>query len=146
MPTAGFTGIHVDWVYMGRGTNKLLTCWIPIGRTTVEMGTITILESSNSDPAFEEIRNTYGQMDAEKINLKGTGWLTKTPSELNKYGAKWVTNDFEAGDVVIFPMQTLHMSTTNITDKARISCDTRWQPISAPIDPRQQSHYIYYTY
>ena len=58
------------------------------------------------------------------------------PSDLTKYGSKWKTTDFAAGDVLIFSMQTLHMSTTNMTNKARISCDTRWQPSSEPLDPR----------
>ena len=30
----------------------------------------------------------------------------------------------------------MHMSTTNTTDRARISADVRWQPASEPADPR----------
>jgi hypothetical protein len=48
----------------------------------------------------------------------------------------WVTEDFKMGDCVILPMGTLHMSTTNTTDKYRISCDTRWQPVAEPHDER----------
>ena len=70
------------------------------------------------------------------FKLNGTGWLTMDPSDLTRYGSKWKTTDFAAGDVLIFSMQTLHMSTTNMTNKARISCDTRWQPSSEPLDPR----------
>ena len=47
-----------------------------------------------------------------------------------------VSDDFEAGDCVIFGMKTLHMSTTNTLDRFRISCDTRWQPQSHSIDER----------
>ena len=38
------------------------------------MGTLAVLEGSNSRPEFEEIRKTYGQMDAEaiKVCLKAT--------------------------------------------------------------------------
>ena len=36
-------------------------------------------------------------------------------------------------------MQTIHMSTTNTTTRARISCDTRWQPQNKPIDHRYVS-------
>lgn len=32
MHTGGFTGAHVDNVYMSRGTDKLLTMWTPMGR------------------------------------------------------------------------------------------------------------------
>ena len=95
MPGQGFTGCHVDWVYMGRGkvhfvsinfplisevkrafpyflgTRELLTCWIPFGNISVEMGTLAVLEGSNHSPEFEKIRTTYGQMDAEAMQLKG---------------------------------------------------------------------------
>jgi hypothetical protein len=33
-------------------------------------------------------------------------------------------------------MHTLHMSTANHTDKARLSMDVRWQPASDAPDPR----------
>ena len=36
-------------------------------------------------------------------------------------------------------MQTIHMATTNTTTRARISCDTRWQPQNKPIDHRYVS-------
>ena len=78
------------------------------------------------------------------FKLNGTGWLTMDPSDLAKYGSKWKTTDFAAGDVLIFNMQTLHMSTTNMTNKARISCDTRWQPSSEPLDPRYSIRYTVY--
>ena len=37
MHSEGFTGVHVDWVYMGRGSRNLLTCWIPLGFETYHM-------------------------------------------------------------------------------------------------------------
>ena len=33
-------------------------------------------------------------------------------------------------------MRTIHMSSVNLTNKLRISCDTRWQPSDQPVDPR----------
>jgi ectoine hydroxylase-related dioxygenase (phytanoyl-CoA dioxygenase family) len=43
---------------------------------------------------------------------------------------------FSAGDILIFTMRTIHMSSVNITNKLRLSCDTRWQPSNEPVDPR----------
>lgn len=43
---------------------------------------------------------------------------------------------FSAGDILIFTMRTIHMSTVNLTNKLRLSCDTRWQPSTDPLDPR----------
>jgi hypothetical protein len=47
-----------------------------------------------------------------------------------------VSGDFAAGDVILFGMHTLHMSTANLTDRVRVSCDVRWQPASLPVDDR----------
>lgn len=46
----GFTGAHVDNVYMSRGTNQLLTCWTPIGDVTMDMGTLSMCEGSHRLP------------------------------------------------------------------------------------------------
>ena len=49
---------------------------------------------------------------------------------------QWRTADFAPGDVLIFSMHTLHMSTTNTTQRARISADVRWLPAGERADPR----------
>ncbi|XP_013068695.2 uncharacterized protein LOC106056465 [Biomphalaria glabrata] len=137
MHQSGFTGAHVDNVYMCRGSKDLLTMWTPIGDITVEMGVLAVCEGSNNLPSFQRFQSTYGEMDAELVGLKGTGWFTEDPFEITeKFGGQWKTTDFKAGDVLIFNMRTVHMSTTNTTQFARISCDTRWQPSSQPADPR----------
>ncbi len=68
-----FTGAHMDSVYMSRGSQRLLTCWIPLMDIPVEMGTLAILEGSNSLPSFQQLRDTYGALDAEAEQLQGTG-------------------------------------------------------------------------
>ena len=56
--------------------------------------------------------------------LDGTGWFSKDPREIKRlFGGEWKSADFEAGDLLVFTMQTMHMSTTNITDKVRLSAD-----------------------
>lgn len=133
----GFTGAHVDNVYMGRGTSDLYTMWTPIGDTSVDMGCLAFMEGSNHLPAFQKLQETYGNCDLEKENVSGTGWFTEEPEEIvNRFGGCWKTSNFEAGDVAIFTTRTLHMSTTNLTDRVRISCDTRWQRNNDNIDDR----------
>ncbi|XP_048766849.1 uncharacterized protein LOC125673933 [Ostrea edulis] len=132
-----FTGAHVDNVYMGRGSKNLYTVWTPFGDTSVEMGTLAVCEGSNSLPSFRKLQATYGELDMEKENVEGTGWFTEDPFEItSKFGGTWKTSDFHAGDVLIFTMRTVHMSTSNLTDFIRISCDTRWQPANEEADPR----------
>ncbi|XP_045196303.1 uncharacterized protein LOC123551431 isoform X3 [Mercenaria mercenaria] len=86
---------------------------------------------------FDKLHSTYSQVDVEDINLNGSGWFTTDPFDITyQFGGQWKTTKYEAGDVLIFGMNTVHMSTANLTDLVRISCDTRWQPASEPADPR----------
>jgi hypothetical protein len=50
--------------------------------------------------------------------------------------ASWRSCDYCAGDVVVFTLHTVHMSTANLTDRVRLSADVRWQPASEPADAR----------
>jgi len=132
-----FTGAHVDNVYMGRGTTELYTMWTPMGDVTVDMGTLAVVEGSNNDKKFNKLQETYGSCDLEAENVSGTGWFTEDPGEVEtKFNCNWKTSDFSAGDVLIFTTRTLHMSTKNLTNKCRISCDTRWQRQDRPVDSR----------
>ncbi|KAK3776715.1 hypothetical protein RRG08_005126 [Elysia crispata] len=126
MPKAGFTGAHVDSVYMSRGSPDLMTLWTPLGYTDIEMGVLAVCEASHRLPEFDHFQATCGNMDAEKVSLKGTGWFTENPFEIiQKFGGCWKTTDFRAVHVLIFNLRTVHMSTTNTTHFARVSCDTR---------------------
>lgn len=134
---SGFTGAHMDSVYMSRGTPKLVTMWTPFGDVGTAMGTIAIMEGSHRLPAFAHLRDTYGAMDAEAEKLQGTGWFTTDAEEcVKRFGSPWLVTDFRAGDALFFTMHTMHMSTTNVSGLARISCDTRWQLATEPADPR----------
>ena len=65
------------------------------------------------------------------------GCLSHDPVEIvNTFGGQWSTTRFEAGDVILFGMFTMHASLTNVSDRWRISCDTRFQPADEPADPR----------
>ena len=136
VPTGRFTGAHCDIVYMGRGTHELVTSWLPFGENPVEMGALAVLAGSHTLPGFAQLRSTYGTMDHERDGLDGTGWLSLDPAEPARFGGKWLTADFSPGDILVFGMQTMHMTTTNVTGRVRISCDVRWQPAWAPADPR----------
>lgn len=49
-----------------------------------------------------------------------------------RYAVDWQTADFRAGDVVALAIDTFHMSAANRTNRIRVSCDTRWQPVTPP--------------
>ena len=46
-----------------------------------------------------------------------------------RFEVGWKTADFKMGDVLIFTSRLVHMSTKNISNKLRISCDTRYDSI-----------------
>jgi len=140
MPREGFTGCHLDNVYMSRGSSRLHTVWIPLDDATTDLGALAMCEGSHRLPGFAHLQRTYGALDMERDGLTGTGWLTTNPREVAALdpASCWRTTDFAAGDVVLFGMHTLHASTANLTDRVRISCDVRWQPAADPVDERYQ--------
>lgn len=130
-----FTGSHYDVVYMGRGSGRLLTCWIPLGDIPIEQGVLAICEGSHRLPGFEKLRQTYGRMDVDRDRIGG--WFSNDPQEiLERFGGRWLTSGFQAGDILTFGMFTMHASTTNTTDRWRLSCDVRFQPAADPVDER----------
>ncbi len=130
-----YTGAHMDHVYMGRGSSRLLTTWIPLGDILVQQGTLTVCAGSQCLDGYARIRATYGRMDVDRDGVEG--WFSRDPLELSaRHGGHWHTTNFRAGDVVIFGMHLMHASTTNLTRRFRLSCDLRFQPANDPVDPR----------
>ena len=134
--TGQSTGSHYDVVYMGRGTvDQLFTVWTPLGDVPIESGPLTICGGSHNLDSFAKVRATYGGSDVDRDLI--SGWFSEDPMELvEKFGGRWLTSGFEAGDVLIFTMFTMHSSVSNATDRFRLSTDTRFQPASAPVDER----------
>ena len=129
------TGAHYDIIYMGRGSQRLKTCWIPLGDIPLEQGTLCICEGSHNAEGFQKLRDTYGKVDVDRDGYGG--WFTKDPLDITtNFGGQWKTAHFQAGDILTFGMYTLHASTTNTTDKWRLSCDVRFQPAADPVDER----------
>lgn len=132
--TGDFTGIHADSLYMGRGSKNVYTVWTPLHDIPLEKGGLVVCEKSH---LFDGEVGAYRRNDSANDN--GNGWLTRSPLSLDdRYSCKWVTENFQAGDVVIFGLNTLHCSTVNTTDEYRFSCDTRFQPINEEVDSRYQ--------
>jgi len=133
---------HCDIVYMGRGTRKLCTAWIPYGDVSYEIGGLMILEDSHLQA--DRIKNylqsdvdTYCKNDPQRNGWKFLGALSNNPASLReKLGGRWLSADFQMGDLLTFSMETIHGSIDNQSDRVRISTDTRYQLASEPIDER----------
>lgn len=143
------TNPHCDWVYMSRGTPRLMTAWIPYGEVSLELGGLMVLEKSHQKS--ERIAN-YLKHDVDdycenrpeqvaKVKEKG-GWshpghLSTNPATLQEHlGGRWLTAEYRPGDMLTFCMTLVHASVDNQTNRIRLSTDTRYQPASEPADDR----------
>jgi hypothetical protein len=143
------TNPHCDLPYMGRGTHKHMTCWMPYGDISFTLGGLMVLEGSHKRMDLLE-HYVYRDVDtfcenkvADAANAKAgkwtfTGTLSHNPPMVrNKFGGRWLTTEFRAGDFLTFGMFLVHASLDNRTEnRLRISSDSRYQRASEPIDER----------
>lgn len=143
------TNPHCDLPYMGRGTHKHMTCWMPYGDISFELGGLMVLEGSHKrmdlleNYVYRDV-DTYCEnkpKEVEKVKegkWSFTGTLSHNPPAVrNKFGGRWMVTEFEAGDFLTFGMFMVHASLDNqSTNRLRISSDSRYQRASEPIDER----------
>ncbi len=144
------TNPHCDMVYMGRGTrDRLYTAWVPLGDVPMELGGLMILEGSHRQQErlrayLERDVDTYctngrhsDDIESGRKNWEWSGSLSNNPVSLReKLGGRWLTTNFQMGDLLTFPMHTVHGSLDNPSDLIRLSSDSRYQPASEPADER----------
>lgn len=126
-------GIHCDGPYMNRATDKIFSSWIPLGRIERHEGALMILERGDR---HESLLRSYLSKDADRDQLQ---WLSTDPGEFRKqFGTRWLTTDFQAGDVLCFTMDTVHGALDNMstTGRCRLSSDSRYQLLREPADER----------
>ena len=139
------TPAHCDVVFMGRGTRKLYTAWVPLGDVDFETGGLMVLEGSHKN---QELQQTYGARDVDSycendpLDTARTangynGWLSENPNELrNQLGGRWLVSEYHAGDIVIFSIDLAHGGMDNRSNHLRLSSDSRYQLASEPMDER----------
>jgi ectoine hydroxylase-related dioxygenase (phytanoyl-CoA dioxygenase family) len=134
MPSGRASPLHFDHVYMNRGSSNVLTTWIPLGDAPLEAGPILVVENSHR---FDDLIARYRGRDVDRDGLPGS--FPEDAIELAaSRGARLLSTDFRAGDVLVFDMFTLHGSADNrlTGGEIRLSCDVRWQPASDARDDR----------
>jgi len=143
------TNPHCDLPYMGRGTHKHMTCWLPYGDIPFSLGGLMVLEGSHKRMDLLEnyvhrdvdsyCKNKPEQKErAEKGEWTFSGTLSHNPPILrNRFGGRWLTTEFRAGDILTFGMFLVHAAVDNHSEnRYRISSDSRYQRASEPIDDR----------
>ncbi len=126
-------GFHCDGPYMNRGTDRIHSSWIPLGRIERHEGALIVLENSHRSDRLHE---GYLQADADRDGLT---WLDADPVAVqDSYGDRWLTTDFAPGDALFFGMHTLHGAIDNASPigRCRLSSDSRYQRVDEPFDPR----------
>ena len=135
---------------MNRGTSQLFTSWTPIGDVSREMGGLMVLEKSHQ---HQKLREGYSSKDVDAFcenrvgagftkmggggNIRDGGMLSYQPRKLReRLGGRWLTNEFQMGDLLVFSVFTVHASLDNHSDKIRLSSDSRYQRASEPADER----------
>jgi len=74
-----FTGVHVDRVYVGGGSERLHTAWIPLGDVPVTMGSLVVATGSHASEQFRQVREIYNNSKVGKDGVE-SGWLTDDAS------------------------------------------------------------------
>jgi hypothetical protein len=139
---------HFDNSYMGRGSARLVTVWSAITDVPFERGPLAVIPRTHTMPSYARLRETLGLMDVDRDQVRGN-FFDDPLGPLQQFGGHWETGEFAAGDALIFGMFTLHASLTNVSDRYRLTTDTRFQPASEPADERwvgekPKAHYAWF--
>jgi len=137
---------HYDIVYMGRGTWNLWTAWTPMGDVSWDLGGLMLMPGTHK---HERLLKGYARRDVDTyctnrpLNTKGwnapgtEGWLSHdAPGIRRGLKGRWCSDEYRAGDVVIFSTCLVHAGLDNHTNRIRLSTDSRYQPASEPADER----------
>ncbi|HEX5284158.1 MAG TPA: phytanoyl-CoA dioxygenase family protein [Bryocella sp.] len=139
------TPSHCDIVYMGRGTRRLYTTWVPLGKADFETGGLMVLEGSHTNVRLQQ---TYGQRDVDsycenrpedkaRTSHGYNGFLSPDSNKVRRQlGERWLVAEYEPGDAVVFCMDLVHGGLDNRSNRLRLSSDSRYQLAGDPVDER----------
>jgi ectoine hydroxylase-related dioxygenase (phytanoyl-CoA dioxygenase family) len=146
------TAAHYDLTFLRGGTDRVVTAWIPIGDTAVAMGGLVYLDGSHTVGRAMEADFTITnaelppeeRISAYNRNMSEGGWISKDlPALADRFDARWLVADYEAGDVVLHSPYMIHAATSNDDprDRLRLSTDIRYQNVRDEIDARWANHW-----
>lgn len=129
------THLHYDLPFFARGSHRIHTVWTALGDIRFEEGPLMILEGSNR---FTDLLEPIRAVDYDSGDSPQVQMTNDTVEFARRRGARLLTTNFAAGDLVVFSMQIMHGTIDNHSpqNRIRLSCDVRWQPAADPVDPR----------
>ena len=139
---------HCDVVFMGRGTHRLYTAWVPLGDVPLEVGGLVVVEGSHKDEATRQgycahdvdtvCSNKPDRHPMQEAGLQDVGALGRDMRSIREgLGRRLLTaREFRMGDLLTFSVFTVHGSLDNGSNTIRMSSDSRYQLASEPMDER----------
>ena len=106
-----------------QGTPSLTASWIPLGDCPANQAGLAVLRGSHRHGVLG-LAHHPGPGNRQAVIP------TEMLAELH-----WVTTDFCAGDILLFPSTAVHASLNNDTDSMRLSVDYRYQMEGEPLTP-----------
>ncbi len=104
------TPAHQDWIFVG-GSMETISCWVPLGDVSLEVGGLKILEGSHKS----------GLLEPKPATGPGGRVVDIDPS------LAWRQSEYRCGDILLFKMLTVHAAAENLTpDRLRLSADFRY--------------------
>jgi hypothetical protein len=105
-----------------QGTQALTASWIPLGDCPLDLGGLAVLRGSHR----------YGVLPLDVHPGPGNRQAVVPLEMLEEL--RWVTTDFSAGDVLLFPSTAVHASLHNASEhNMRLSVDFRYQQEGEPL-------------
>ena len=149
VPRSDSTAIHYDKIFLRAGEAEFLTAWVPIGDCAPNGGGLLYLERSMD--LGEKIVAEFSQralalpskerVSAYNVHMSANGTIgsdVDTFSKERRCYNRWLTADYEAGDVVFHDPYIIHASGKNEDARGRIrlSTDLRFYAKGAAMDHR----------
>jgi 1-deoxypentalenic acid 11beta-hydroxylase len=116
---------HQDHFFIGPN-DDFRTAWIPLMEIPRTVGGLCLGVGSHRNGIRPHVEDGVH----ESYILKGRRQKGVPPDQIPE---EWASTDFAPGDILIFHSSTVHWALPNVSDKLRLSLDTRAQPRSTEL-------------
>lgn len=123
---------HLDHTYLDKGSDHLVTMWVPLGDCPLDTGGLVYLEGSHLlDPReLEPLKAVTDRPNDPRPISHDLSWVARTLSR------RWLWADFAAGDVTVHSPHLVHASLDTLSERMRLSADIRFLKQGEQPDPR----------
>ncbi len=113
---------HLDYSYLDRGSDQLVTLWMPLGDCPRPTGGLVYLEGSHrlARSSFDRLHTVTDRPDDGRAISHDLAWVAE------ELGRRWLWADYQAGDVTIHSPYIVHASLDTTTAATRLSADVRF--------------------